>query len=950
MKLMFIGCGIFRDEIEHLAAAGDHEVDCEWLPQGLHAVPETLRRELQAAIDRIPSAAGYQAVLIGYGLCSRGAEGIHPQHAPLVLPRTHDCIGVFLGGHQRYLEQFRRHPGTYWFTRGFIQLGGQPGVKGKYPGIFRRYEEVFEEYRARYGEEIARYLVETWDQKWMGNYSRAAYVAWDYDEADEHRRLTCDCAANLGWDFEELPADLGLLERLLAGTWHPEEFLVVMPGHQTVATHDGRILEAMTPAEAAGLAESAVREESVSFVVGEDGELQRGDAAEGVAPSAHLHEGLGIGLDAGGTYTDAVLYDFAAERVLADGKGLTTPDNPAAGVAEALAALPAERLAAVRLVSLATTFATNAIVEEKGARVGLLLAGYDEWSLARIPHQPRRSVPGSHGADGGELEPLDEAAARAALRELAERETVQALAVVGTFACRNPEHEIRLRELARETCDLPVVCGHELSNDLGAIERAVTAALNARISPVVVDLVRAVERVLDEAGIDAPLTIVRADGSLMQAGEACRRPVEMILSGPAASLCGAHSLTGTEEAVVVDMGGTTSDVARLTGGRPVRGERGAVVGPHRTIVRAPAIRTGGLGGDSHIQVHRTGTVTVGPRRVLPVSYAAHRWAGVAEKLEALETPELAELKLLQPAELYLRRTAADPASHGLSARETRVYEALAEGPLSVLELGRAIDYEYFTCLPLDRLEELGLVMRTGLTPTDLLHADGTFERWDAGAARLALRLAAGRLGLDPAELDARARFVIRQRLVRSLLAAGLDLEGEEAGAEHPDAPFERLLHSVLAGEPAGVVQGALSLTVPVIGIGAPAGAFVPAAAETLQAPCRVPPRAAVAGAVGAITGSVLQAVQILVRPDPAGGGVVMHAPDQSRTFVKLDQAKAFARDHATDLVRRRAQAAGAGAFNIRVHVEDRHGRSAESGPVYIETRITAEAAGAPKVR
>ncbi|MFP4541795.1 MAG: DUF1638 domain-containing protein, partial [Opitutales bacterium] len=519
MKLRFIGCAIFRHEIEALLPEFSHEISCDWLPQGLHATPDVLRRELQAAIDRVDADEGVNALLVGYGLCSRGVEGVRPRHAPLVLPRTHDCIGVFLGGHDRYLAEFRRHSGTYWFTRGFIDLGGQPGVKGKHRGIFARYEELYETYRDRYGEEIARYLIEEWDQRWMGNYSRAAYVGWDYPDADQHRALTRECAANLDWTFEEIPADLSLLRRMLAGEWHPDAFLVVMPGTEVVATQDDRIVEAMTPAEAALAGTGAVREETVHLLVGEDGDIATEADAEGSAAflaDAAPHEGVGLGIDAGGTYTDAALYDFADRSVLAAGKGLTTPHDPSVGVAEALEALPADRLRAVRLVSLATTFATNAIVEGKGCRVGLLLAGYDAWSVERIPHRPLRTVPGAHGADGEERTPLDEAAARTAIRELVETEEVQALAIVGAFACRNPAHEARLRTIAADLCHLPVVCGHELSNELGAIERAVTAALNARISPVVVELVRSVEAVLARAGAEAPLTIVRADGSLVR--------------------------------------------------------------------------------------------------------------------------------------------------------------------------------------------------------------------------------------------------------------------------------------------------------------------------------------------------------------------------------------------------------------------------------------------------
>lgn len=949
MKLKFIGCSIFRHEVEHLLQDCPNEVECQWLPQGLHAVPDTLRKDLQEAIDATDSAEGFTAILIGYGLCSRGVEGLVCRHAPLVIPRTHDCIAVFLGGHQRYLGEFRKHPGTYWFTRGFIEHGGQPGVKGKHRGIDRRYESVYEDYRARYGEELARYLVEEWDQKWMGNYSRAAYVHWDYADAEEHRAFTRDCACNLGWEFHELPGDLGLLDRMLRGEWHPDEFVVVMPGMQPVATHDGRILEAMSPADLAAIHAGSGQEESVTLLTDEDGTTIETDAAPPEAGAA-VHDGLGLGLDAGGTYTDAALYDFVAEAVLATAKGRTTPHDPALGVDEAIASLPADRFGEVRLVSLATTFATNAIVEGRGCRVGLVLAGYDDWSLERIPHRPCRIVPGSHAADGSVIEPLDEDAAAAAIRELIDAEQVEALALVSTFACRNPDHEVALQRIAAENCDLPVVCGHELSNDLGAIERAVTASLNARISPVVVELVQSVEAALKARGIVAPLSIVRADGSLVRAEEACRRPVEMILSGPAASLCGAHALTGIEDAVVLDMGGTTSDVARIAGGRPLPGSRGAVVGPHRTVVRAPNIRTTGLGGDSHVRVHRGGEVTVGPRRVLPLCWTAARHPDLVQRLKRLATEDKAELLLLQPAEAVVALRDATSPVNRYSPLEQRLFGAVQDGPRTILDLAEELDYPYLTCMPTERLEEAGLIIRTGLTPTDLQHAAGGFDRWDADAARLGLELAASRLEISADELSRRAHEALREHMARTLLAAGLDIEEERlAGHQRGDA-LERILLAAITKTPDRVVRASLALSVPIIGIGAPAGAFVPAAATVLNTECHTPAHAEVAGAVGAITGSILQEEVVLVRPDAVGGGFLVHACDELRSFARYSDAKEHARGRALDLVRRKAMAAGAGRFHTRLSIQDRHAPSREQGVVYVETRVVAAAAGAPLVK
>lgn len=935
MKLKFIGCGVFRPEMKLLVDECENEIDLEFLPQGLHATPDTLHRELQAAIDATSPSDGYHAIVVGYGLCSRGAAGIAARNLPVIIPRIHDCIAAFLGSHRRYAEEFSRAPGTYWFTKGFISSGGQPGVSGKYRGIFQRYEKLYEEYLERYGEETARYLVEEWEQGWIGNYSRAAFVPWDYPGVDEDRETTRRCAANLGWRFEEIPADLSMLRDLLAGRWNPETFLEVLPGRRVVAVHDARIIDALTPEESA-MQHVASTAEETQILVGDDE-----DAAGDGQPRP---SGLGIGIDAGGTFTDAVLYDFADAAVLASAKAPTTPADPAIGVAEAIRGLPADRFGEVTIVSLATTFATNAIVEGRGGTVGLLLLGYDDHARARVTHRPVRRVPGAHGLDGTVVEELDEQAVARAVAELA-AEGAQAIAIVEWTGCRNPDFEIRAKAIAGGIFDGPVQCAHELSSELDCIRRATTIAVNCRIAPVIVDLVGDVRDVMSEHGIDAPLSVVRADGSVLSAEEACRRPVEMVLSGPAASICGAHSLTGVEDAIVIDMGGTTSDVARLTGGRPHHNGSGAVVGGHRTTVRAPAMQTTGLGGDSRIQVDRKGAITVGPRRVLPLCVLADSHATVRDLLEELADTNLAELAILPAAELYvLLREPTD--RRGLTDRENRIVEILRDGPANILGLARGLDYHYLSCIDTGRLEETGVVIRAGFTPTDLLHVEGTLDRWQADVSRLALGHLAARAGVDPDEFARLARAAVERRMVALLVATGMGLDGPESLESERLA--SRFFESAATGEADGIVSCSFSLEVPVIGIGAPAHAFVPGVATRLGATAIVPERSPVAGAVGAITGSVVESVNVLVRP--TASGFTVHAPDLTKEFTLLDSARSFARDQAVDLVRRKALGSGASRFFIRVHLEDRKAPSSDGSMIYIDTRVRAEAAGAPRVR
>lgn len=219
-RYLVIACRVLRREIFHCAARVLPVVDVEFLRQGLHDEPDRLRKTLQNAIDE--RAEGYDAILLGYGLCSNGIEGLVCPHAPLVVPRAHDCITLLLGSRRRYREYFDAHPGTYWYSAGWIEESRQPSAE--------RYRETLAEYIEKYGEENARYLMEM-QQAWISNYHRATFVDWGFDCSEAHRRYTRQCAEELQWECDELQGDPGLLFRMLSGCWNEDEVLVVPSGH-----------------------------------------------------------------------------------------------------------------------------------------------------------------------------------------------------------------------------------------------------------------------------------------------------------------------------------------------------------------------------------------------------------------------------------------------------------------------------------------------------------------------------------------------------------------------------------------------------------------------------------------------------------------------------------------------------------------------------------------------
>ncbi|WP_147112022.1 hydantoinase/oxoprolinase N-terminal domain-containing protein [Tateyamaria sp. syn59] len=656
-----------------------------------------------------------------------------------------------------------------------------------------------------------------------------------------------------------------------------------------------------------------------------------------------------LGVDTGGTYTDAVLMQDEA-RVLARAKALTTRHDLAVGVGEAVrAVLGASGVQAgeVGMASLSTTLATNALVEGQGGRVALIYIGFREKDLAAqglaeaLGDDPVCVLAGGHGHDGAEAAPLDEAALWAFLET--HMNAVSGFAVAAQFATRNSAHELRAMEMVREVTGRPVSASHQLSAKLGGPKRALTAVLNARLIGMIDALIGRAEAELRRIGITAPMMVVRGDGALMSSAQARGRPIETILSGPAASIVGARWLTGADHALVSDIGGTTTDVAVLRGGRPVIDRDGARVGPHRTMVEAVAMRTTGLGGDSEVHFVAEGLqggVTLGPRRVLPVSLIAHEAREVV--LPLLE----AQMRSATPGEHDGRFGRAVPgvSADGLVARDAALLERIGGG---VQGLG-AVLRTRMDQAALKRLVARGLVQVAGLTPSDASHVLGYLSDWDAEAARMACvlfgrrRTGAGeRLASEPEQM---ARMVVDQLTHQTgvaLLQAALAEDGLDEGlATH--ALMQRGL-----SDACGLVRVSTGLDVPVVGLGASARAYYPAVGERLGCEMQLPENGGVANAIGAVVGRVTVRRSGTVTA-PSEGRFRVHLPTGPEDFAGSEAALAKLETVLAEDARAAARAAGASEIELRVS-RDIRTVQAEAREVFVEATLTAEAAGRPRI-
>ncbi len=660
---------------------------------------------------------------------------------------------------------------------------------------------------------------------------------------------------------------------------------------------------------------------------------------------------LFLGIDTGGTYTDAVLYS-ESEGILASAKALTTRHDLAVGVAGAVETVLSDlsgAAARISLVSLSTTLATNALVEGQGGRAALVMIGFSPEDLGRdgladaLGNDPVIQLPGGHDVHGRET-PLNLTLLEERLASLPDE--VSAVAIAGYFAVRNPAHEIAARDLIRARTALPVTCSHDLSSKLGGPRRALTTLLNARLISMVARLIDATSGYLEKRGIDAPLMVVRGDGALISAQEALLRPIETILSGPAASLVGARHLTGLSDAVVSDIGGTTTDVAVLENGRPRLDTEGATVGRYRTMVEAVAMHTFGLGGDSEVRTEEAGLeagLILGPRRLMPLSLAGQLWPDTV--VPALERQLRASFPGRLDGRFALRTGLPDALAAGLAAQESALYSRIEAEP-QPLETVLTGTSQRAT---LDRLVARGLVMIAGFTPSDAMHVLGRQDQWNAEAARLGAELFTRRkagsgkaLAQSPAELA----NMVSERLTRQSAEAILTALFADQGVHGIDPNRSVLIDRALNRAP-GFVRFGLGLDRPLVALGASAPVHYPAIAAMLDAESFVPVHAGVANAVGAVVGQVRETVIAFVT-EPEEGRFAVNGAGDARIVKNLDEAFALARE----LARNQAcdAAIRSGAENPVIESFEHIDMPLIEGlEKLVEARFTAIASGRPRI-
>ena len=660
-----------------------------------------------------------------------------------------------------------------------------------------------------------------------------------------------------------------------------------------------------------------------------------------------------LGVDTGGTYTDAVILEDE-ERVIAFSKALTTHSDLSLGIGLAIQKAIKKKNTAtekISLVSLSTTLATNALVEGQGDRVALVMIGFQEKDLEKhsnfdaLKGDPFLVIEGGHNYAGFEKSPLEK---NKLSKWISGIKGVSAYAVCSQFAVRNPEHELEAAEIIRKLTDKPVSLSHQISAKLNGPKRALTAVLNARLIALIDLLIIKAEHVIKSLGILAPLMVVRGDGALISAAQAREKPIETILSGPAASIVGARWLTGETEAIISDIGGTTTDIAVLKGGKPAIDPRGASVGPYRTMVEAVAMYTFGLGGDSEVKLELEGLgghISLGPKRVIPVALAA------SIEPDLIHQTLDSQLKNETPNDFdarFIRRTRAST-EPVLSERDDKVYRRIGEQfyPMSEVVKSR-LDLQSVI-----KLVSMGVAQISAVTPSDASHVLGKSNAWDKEAAIKAIDLFARRRD-GSGELLAGSTSQMAERIVCQLTdqtsSSILEMAFSEEKVDFGDKPDVLAKHPLIQFGLAGysdLIKVNVGISKKIIGLGASAPTYYPAVGAELNCEVILPEYAGVANAIGAVVGKIVMRESGVIS-SPSEGKYLVHLDGKAINFTSEVKALKVLEEKLMEKSIQKAKEAG--AENVSVNI-DREIKTAniENRSVFVEASVLVEASGRPRI-
>ncbi|MBR3125230.1 MAG: hydantoinase/oxoprolinase family protein [Mogibacterium sp.] len=665
---------------------------------------------------------------------------------------------------------------------------------------------------------------------------------------------------------------------------------------------------------------------------------------------------IGIGIDTGGTCTDAVIYRFEDKSILATAKTPTTHGELHVGIGEALDRLPRDLVDQSEVIALSTTLATNACVENKGGRARLIFFGVTRDKVKRVASDYGLTLDDSvifvdcKTRPSGEI--VDEPDWDVFEDSVHEwLDDWDAVGVVEMYAKKTGAvHEKHARNIIEREIGIPVVCGYSLFSENNIVKRGASALLNARLIFVIDTFLKAVKKALRDRDIHAPFVIVRSDGSLMTGKFTATRPVETLLCGPVASVMGATELSDERNALVVDIGGTTTDVAFVKDGSPQRVKTGVHIGKWDTFVKGLFVDTFGLGGDSGVIVDpQTDKMVLEDSKVMPLCMAASRWPSI---LHLLEREEAGKSRINnQSKNIYVRLR--DIEGNDYYTEREQYIASLFEEPKS-LENIKSQTGELILEYHLERLIREGAIIRCGVTPTDAMHYKGDFLEYDRDASTLGLKILARILCIKTAEAADLIYEEFRRKLYCNLVRILIEDAYPDIRSSGISDQLKMLINAAFdqssSGSPHEFLKASILTPAALIGVGAPTGLFLPEVGRLLGTEVITNEYSPVANALGAIVGNVSASVSMEIRYQHEADTYTVYGLGNRIVCQTLKEAKRHASEIANTEAEKEAIERGADIDTLKFDVQEKENIiDTEFGPLYMGYKITVTASGKLKL-
>lgn len=661
---------------------------------------------------------------------------------------------------------------------------------------------------------------------------------------------------------------------------------------------------------------------------------------------------IGIGIDTGGTYTDAVVYNLEKREIMAGAKSLTTREDLKKGIKKVVEKLPEEYIKKTELLALSTTLATNTCVEDKGARAKLILIGVSEKTFDEVGE--------SYGIKNKEDVYFLDCVISSAKEKCTEPDWEKfrsdvpeiikgcaGISIVQLFSKKmGGDYEKKAKKIIREFFSGPVVLGKDLFSDLNAIKRGAGALLNAGLIPVIHDFLLAVKDVFEERGLLLPPVIVRSDGTLMNEEMAEERPVETLLCGPAASIVGARYLADEKNALIVDMGGTTTDVAFIKDGEPLKVSEGIHIGNWETFVKGMFVDTFGLGGDTAVHYDRLGHLYLENYRIVPISNFAERYPEAVDKLEGLLQEEKTDIFYLNEFLMLVKEPAWEEI---YTEQERNLCQVLKNGPLMLQEAADAVGKDLYN-FHTERLEKEGILIRAGFTPTDAMILKGDYPGIDTRAAALTAEYLGKAARTEAEEISDCVYDLVKKRLYCNLVRIFLQNTRKDLKGQKPDSQMEALIEAAYR-QASGKEKSAMNINFhtdfTLIGVGAPTGVFLKPVAKMLGTEAVIPKYGEVANAIGAVVGNVAVTLEGEIQPVYTTAGIDKYRVfigENQMEFKEYEDAEQYLKEQGKIAVEVEARRRGASG-EIKTEISIYHENSRiESGELFLGDRwqITAK--------